>query len=171
VKNDRLRSFVDAHYSRLWRILRQLGVPSDSVEDVAQEVLLVFAAKIGSVAPEAEWSFVYATARRVASDVRKRARTHEAIDVALERRDDPKVLAAFAQADSRRLLDALLDTLTDEQREVIVLVELEGMTINEAADLVGVPQGTVASRLRRGREQLEATARAVESQVPETRVS
>jgi RNA polymerase sigma-70 factor, ECF subfamily len=171
VTTDRLRSFVDSHYSRLWRVLRRLGVPGESTEDAAQEVLLVFARKMESVAPKAEWAFVYATARRVASDARRRARDLESIDGLLERREDPRMLAAFAQADSRRLLDALLDELPDPEREAIVLVELEGMTMNEAAELIGVPQGTVASRLRRGREHLEATSKRVEQQITESRES
>ncbi len=169
VPTDRLRTFVDANYDRLWRVLRRFGVPSDAVEDAAQEVLLVFVRKMASVAPAAEWAFVYATARRVASDARRRARGTDVIDGAAEQREDPKLGAAFADADARRLLDRLLDGLVDEQREAIVLIELEGMTIKEVAELLGLPEGTVASRLRRGHEQLEAAASKLETQVTESR--
>ena len=55
---------------------------------------------------------------------------------------------------SIRDLDAALRRLSDEQREVLLLVGLEEMSYQEAARVVGVPLGTVMSRLSRGRERL-----------------
>ena len=50
-------------------------------------------------------------------------------------------------------------TPADEQREVISLVLVEGLSYKEAAEIVGVPVGTITSRLARGRERLQASAR------------
>ena len=50
---------------------------------------------------------------------------------------------------------SLLAGLTDELRSVFVLYEIEGQTMSEIAELLGMPVGTVASRLRRAREQFE----------------
>lgn len=47
-----------------------------------------------------------------------------------------------------------LDRLAHDQREVLLLVGLEGFTYEDAAAILGVPQGTVMSRLSRGREAL-----------------
>jgi RNA polymerase sigma-70 factor (ECF subfamily) len=55
-----------------------------------------------------------------------------------------------------RELDRALARLPDEQREVILLVGLEGMAYESAAQILGVPIGTVRSRLSRGRETLRA---------------
>ena len=49
-----------------------------------------------------------------------------------------------------------LTLLPDEQRQVILLVGLEGMSYAEAAEILGIPKGTVMSRLNRGREQLRS---------------
>lgn len=49
---------------------------------------------------------------------------------------------------------AALQELSDEQRQVILLVALEGMSYGEVAETLGVAQGTVMSRLSRGRERL-----------------
>jgi RNA polymerase sigma-70 factor (ECF subfamily) len=154
----RLRAFVDEHYGRLWRVLRRLGVPPAQVEDAAQEVLLVLARRLGDVAPPAEWAFAYGTARRVARDARRKAasRPEDADERAVA---DASIAGHAGASDDRRLLDALLDTLSDEHREVIVLVELEGMTLAETAALLEVPQGTVASRVRRARAALELAAK------------
>lgn len=53
-----------------------------------------------------------------------------------------------------RDLGRALERLPDEQREVVLLIGLEEMSYKEAADIVGVPVGTVMSRLARGRERL-----------------
>jgi len=57
-------------------------------------------------------------------------------------------------ADAQLLKDAL-EKLPVEFREILVLRELEGMSYREIADLVGIPVGTVMSRLARGRERLQ----------------
>jgi RNA polymerase sigma-70 factor (ECF subfamily) len=53
-----------------------------------------------------------------------------------------------------RDLDRALALLPEEQRTVILLVGLEGMAYETAAEVVGVPVGTIRSRLSRGRERL-----------------
>tara|TARA_R110000772_G_scaffold232445_3_gene343986 strand:+ start:1333 stop:1851 length:519 start_codon:yes stop_codon:yes gene_type:complete len=58
-----------------------------------------------------------------------------------------------ARMAARDLLRAL-DRLTDDQREVLLLVGLEGLSYDEAARVLDVPTGTVMSRLSRGREAL-----------------
>src|SRR5271168_253188 len=53
-----------------------------------------------------------------------------------------------------RDLDRAIGRLADEQRQVILLVGLEGMSYEQAAEILGIPVGTVRSRLSRGRETL-----------------
>lgn len=54
----------------------------------------------------------------------------------------------------RREMALALEQLPNEQRQVILLVALEGMSYGEVAELLGIAQGTVMSRLSRGRERL-----------------
>lgn len=54
----------------------------------------------------------------------------------------------------RRELARALQKLPKEQRDVILLVALEGMSYGEVAESLGIAQGTVMSRLSRGRERL-----------------
>lgn len=51
-------------------------------------------------------------------------------------------------------VDRALSRLPDEQREAVVLVLVEGFAYKEAAEIIGIPQGTLTSRLGRGREAL-----------------
>jgi len=152
----RLRAVVRAHYDALWRFLRRMGVPEEQVEDAAQQVLLVFAARATEVDDEAERSFLFGTALRVASDRRRqRQRRREVSEPsAVLRHPDPEPTAECQLGDRelRRCLDQLLEELPPEQRAVFVLAELEEMTMAEIARTLGIPPGTVASRLRRARE-------------------
>ncbi|HET7709662.1 MAG TPA: RNA polymerase sigma factor [Sphingomicrobium sp.] len=60
-----------------------------------------------------------------------------------------------AAIDLRRVMLAM-DRLPDEQREVVALIMIEGFGYREAADMLGLPTGTVSSRLVRGRTALLA---------------
>ena len=65
----------------------------------------------------------------------------------------------------RQMLDRVLDELSDDLRVSFVLYELEGMSSPEIAALLGIPVGTVASRLRRGREAFEIAACKLKAQM------
>ena len=67
---------------------------------------------------------------------------------------DIPVAATQAERLTLRDLDAALATLAPEQREVLLLVALDGMAYAEVASALDIPIGTVMSRLSRGRERL-----------------
>jgi RNA polymerase sigma-70 factor (ECF subfamily) len=165
----RLRAVVDAEYDALWRTLRRLGVESASVEDAAQQVLLVFARRLDDVPPGSEHSFLVGAAVRVASDHRrKQARSREvhddgAIDEARASAPDAEELLGATRA--RELLDRALGALSAELRAVFVLFEFEQMTMAAIADTLGLPRGTVASRLRRAREAFEGIAKDLQAEI------
>jgi len=57
---------------------------------------------------------------------------------------------------ARELLDQVLESIPLDVRAVFILFEMEEMTLAEIAALLGIPSGTAASRLRRGRELFQA---------------
>lgn len=155
----RLRALVEAEHAFVWRSLRRLGVPMSDVDDAVQKVFLVAARKLSGVASERERPFLFATAVRIAANERRAERR--------KRSDGPDALEGLAsearspekQAHDRALLDALLDPLPIELRSVVVLFELEQLTTEEIAEMLDLPAGTVASRLRRARARIEDTMR------------
>ena len=68
--------------------------------------------------------------------------------------------AALLRDAARQSLSRAIDQLPPEFREVIVLRELEGLSYREIGEVVGVPTGTVMSRLSRARERLQQALRA-----------
>lgn len=167
VARARFRSMVEAHFDFIWRSLRGLGVPPASIDDAAQQVFLTASQKLDAIAVGSERAFLFATARGIASNARRSQRRsrevldEDAIASEVDRAPDPEQAAVGRQR--RRILDGILDGLTDDLREVFVLYELEGQTMAEIATLVGAPMGTVASRLRRAREEFRLAAHAHQS--------
>lgn len=160
-RSERLRSIVDSHLDFLGRSLRRLGVAEPAVEDAAQQALMVLARRIDDVPEGKEQAFLFGTALRVASDYRKKQnRSPERADSeALESRASPDLSPEqlLDGARARALLDVVLDEMPVELRSIFILYELEDMTMAAIAEVVDLPPGTVASRLRRARATFEAT--------------
>jgi RNA polymerase sigma-70 factor (ECF subfamily) len=164
VDEVRLRRIVEANFDALWRFLRRLGIEHGDVDDAVQEVILVLARKLDLVAPGSERAFVFSTAFRIASDMRKRAKRRRQIEAEplYEPADlgpDPETSAE--QKHLTALFARVLQQLSLELRAVFVLYELEEFTMAEIAEALQLPTGTVASRLRRGRETFERLAAQV----------
>ncbi len=161
----RFRGVVDAHYDFVWRSLRRLGVKESGVDDAAQHVFWVTSRKLGALAPGCERTFLFRTAMGVAANERRSARLRqrevadaEAVGRSADSSPTPEDLLGWKRA--RIVLDEVLDAMGTEHRSVFVLAELEGLTAPEIANLLDIPSGTVASRLRRARDEFhEAVAR------------
>ncbi len=146
----------------VWRVLRRSGLGAADAEDAAQEVFWVLARRLERVPERAERSFLVSTALRVASD-HKRLKWQRSVTNAFDPdhspSDDLEPDRALELRRARDLLDEALGTLGDADRQVFVLAELEQMTRAEVAAALCIPEGTVASRLVRAREALEAALR------------
>jgi RNA polymerase sigma-70 factor (ECF subfamily) len=114
------------------------------------------------IAEGSERAFLFGAAMNVAADSRRsRARAREvhddeALRLAVDPGSSPEELLARRRA--RRTLDAVLDAMSIDLRAVFVLVELEELTAPEVASLLDIPIGTVASRLRRARQEFHGIA-------------
>ncbi len=153
----RLRRMVRLHVDGLWRFMRRLGVLEMDLDDALQEVIVATSGRLADIPAASERSFLFGTAFRVACEWRRRRGRSEVSDDALLDRPDPSPepddLTERAQA--RVMLDRVLADLPTDLRAVFVLYEIEEMTMAEIAQLLGLSPGTVASRLRRAREDFD----------------
>jgi len=157
----RLRKAFVQHYAGVWRFLRRLGVASDRVDDAAQHAFLVALEALPRIVPGCERAFLYATAVRIAHGQRRRTEREVAtVDVDLGPSPLPSPDELTDQKRAREMLDTLLQHIELDARAVFVLFEIEGFTVPEIAELLRVPLGTAASRLRRSREQFQALVEA-----------
>ena len=161
---SRLRAMFQENFAFIWRMLRRMGVPVASVDDAAQEVFCVATRKIRDIAPSSERAFLFSTALRIAAQARRglasnREEGDAALGGAADRAPGPEQLAERKQA--LEALDDILQAMPTELRSVFVLFELEGMSTHDIAPLLGLPRGTVASRLRRARDEFHTIAKRV----------
>jgi RNA polymerase sigma-70 factor (ECF subfamily) len=157
-----LRSLLDAHHAEVWRVARRLGVPGAAVEDVAQRVFLVAAAKLGVIEPGKERAFLIGITVRIAANYRRSAlarRERPEEDIDAHAGDGPLADELIDEKRLRALLDRVLDSLPEDLRTVFVLFEMEELGLDDIAQLLGIPRGTAASRLRRAREAFEQAAK------------
>jgi RNA polymerase sigma-70 factor (ECF subfamily) len=126
-------------------------------------VFVVVHRKLGEFEGRSEVrTWLYGICLRVAADHRRRAHVrHE------RPHPDPTegvaaspALRPDARTEARSTLQSLLDELDDDKRAVLVLYELEGLTMKEVAAAVGCPLQTAYSRLHAARERITALVEA-----------
>ncbi len=145
------------HFDFVWRCLRRMGVPEPGVDDAVQDVFVVVHRRLAAFDGVSLRGWLFGVALNVAREHRRRAQRrghHEELREALE---DPSAdpHEALARSEALRLLDRLLDALTEDRRAVFILVEYEGMSAPEVAAALGVNVNTVSSRLRAARRDFE----------------
>jgi RNA polymerase sigma-70 factor (ECF subfamily) len=150
----RIRSAFEAHYDQIWRLLRRCGVPPSSADDATQQVFLIFAERLADVRYGSDRAFLFGTALRLASTLRRKSKREVLTEYAdLEASSLAGTDELADQRRARQALDAILVQMDEDLRTVFVLYELQQFTSVEIAELLGIPTGTAASRLRRAREQ------------------
>jgi RNA polymerase sigma-70 factor, ECF subfamily len=157
-----LREIYQTHAALAWRTLRRLGVHEAALEDALQDVFLVVHRRL----PEFEGratikTWIYAIVLRVAKDHRRARSRHLArmdrlallLTSDVDRANDPAYAAERHEAN--QLMHALLARLPEDLREVLVLVELEDLTIRQATESLGVNLRTGQRRLLAARKALD----------------
>jgi RNA polymerase sigma-70 factor (ECF subfamily) len=158
---ERLAKLLRDEFRSVWRIVRRFGVPAASADDAAQEVFIIAARRLDEIKIGHERRYLFGIAIRVAANARRaRAlRPEHADSEALS--DAPSQLplsdALLDQKRMRELSDSMLEAMNLELRTAFVLFELEGFSVPEIAELLEIPTGTAASRLRRAREIFQKT--------------
>jgi RNA polymerase sigma-70 factor (ECF subfamily) len=164
--DGRLRGMVDEHLEFVARVLRNAGTPQADIDDEVQRTFIIAARRLDDVRHGAEKSFLFRIALNLAAHVRRTlARRREVSgDEAPER---VETLATPEQLTDRKrmreLLDRVLDQMDGNLRDVFVLHEFEEMNMSEIAGVLGIPRGTVASRLRRARADFRERVAALEA--------
>ncbi|HTV22166.1 MAG TPA: sigma-70 family RNA polymerase sigma factor [Polyangiaceae bacterium] len=151
-------ALVRAEIDFVWRQLRRLGLSRADADDATQQVFMVASRRRSELVVGKERSFLYGTAVRVAANVRRSLqRRREVAEPSVESPldaaspDAPLPDELVERRRARALLDALLEQLPAELARVLVLAEVEQLTLAAIAELEGIPAGTAASRLRRAR--------------------
>lgn len=164
-------TLVRRHQTPLYNFaLRQLRVPQQA-EDVVQEAFVRVVQNATEFKHEARFTtWVYTITRNLCIDQMRKAalRRHPSLDEARPGTDGDGPTLGEQTADSRASVEReatgtelkeriarAVETLPDEQREVFLMREVSNLPFKEIADIVGVPENTVKSRMRYALERLQ----------------
>ena len=146
---DTLRQFYLDHRQALFIYALSLARSRETAEDIVQTVFCRLLRRRGL--PRELRPYAFRAIRNAATDLARRENTgakHSSIFAHLDGSTDPGAIAL------RDELAVLLDSVSSEERECIVLKTYNGLTFQEVSAVLGVPIGTAASWYRRGIEKM-----------------
>ena len=163
---DAFGTLVRRHRDRLWAVaLRTTGDPEDAADAVQDALISALRGAAGYRGDAAVTTWLHRVVINSSLDRIRRRQTRPAVSIdghELPARHDDHA-ATVIRVDIR----AALARLPEPQRVALILVDLEDMTIAEAAEILEVPEGTIKSRCSRARTAMAAMLRQVEPTRPE----
>ncbi len=151
-------ALVRRHQDRIFRHLLNLTGSREEALELAQETFIKAWEALPAWRPDAQFhTWAYRIASNAALDVLRRRQVVQF--VALEEdydapADQPGPQAQLEARQALRGLDAALARLPADQREIVLLREVEGLSYDELSETLGIDPGTVKSRLARARAAL-----------------
>ena len=143
--NESLSQIFSEHYQNVYRLALSLSGNHADAEDIAQEVFVAVIGALPKFRGDAKLStWIYRIALRVCTRWLARRGTADEL---------PATLTAIDHSIPIDLINALRK-LPIDLRTVVLLVSVEGLSHDEAAEVLAIPAGTVASRLHYARRRL-----------------
>jgi RNA polymerase sigma-70 factor, ECF subfamily len=154
-REERFEEMVARQARFMFQVAFGLLRNSQDAEDAVQEAFLKLYRTDGWLRMENEKGFLARTVWRVALDHLPKAseQTSDVSEMQLAAKGDSPEQSAVA-GDERALLKRLIDGLPEELRQPLVLSSVEEMTSREVAEAMGIPEGTVRTRVMRARTEL-----------------
>lgn len=158
---DALERFVAATHRDVLDLCRYLG-DRDNADDLAQETYQRAVSSLHryrATGPARHW--LLTIARRTCADAarrrtRRRRLSQRVAELSADEHRQPTPVTEHPE------IDELLQQLDDDRRAAFVLTQLTGFRYEEAAEMLGVPIGTIRSRVARARDQLLGIVAAAE---------
>jgi RNA polymerase sigma-70 factor (ECF subfamily) len=151
-------STLGDHLDRLYRAACALTGNRAAADDLVQETYARVLAKPRRITAGDDVGYLVQTMRNVFLDQRRQLvrRATDSVDPeAFDRVESARTPGPQAAAEQRELL-AFISDLPEDFRDVLVAVDVAGLSYKEAADALGVPEGTIMSRLYRARTRVVA---------------
>jgi RNA polymerase sigma-70 factor, ECF subfamily len=171
------RSLYDRYVGQVIRFVSGLGVAQEEKDDAVQEVFVAVYKSLPSFRGEAQLStWIYRIAARHVARLASRRRFRDMLASVLwrEMKDEPSAIPSHHEVEGSaersselELLDRMLDKLSPKKRTALVLFEIEGLPVEQVAEIVGCPVNTVWSRLHHARAELTKLAKKTTWRAPE----
>lgn len=159
---DAYEALAMASVNRLYRTAYRIVRDGDRADDAVQQTLVAIWRELPSLRdPDRFESWTYRLVLRFCMSDTRRARRAGVREVRIDE-STPTRSDAFAESDLRDQLGRALGELSTDHRTVVVLHHYAGLPLGEIAEILGVPYGTVGSRLHHATRALRAAITAGE---------
>ena len=164
---DAYRGLVEKYQGRIYAVVFGMVRNQEVARDIAQDTFVKAYRSLDSFRLESSfYTWLYRIAMNLAIDLTRKGRRQatSSFDEAVAQRDgegidDPHHQDSPAMNFERKQLYAVimdsLDKLPDDQKQILLLRELEGMSYKDISDLLDIPEGTVMSRLFYARKKMQ----------------
>jgi RNA polymerase sigma factor (sigma-70 family) len=162
-RRDRFQAQVLVHLDAAYRFARCLTRSPADADDIVQEAFLRAFRAFDTLRGGDVKSWLFVIVRNCHASAASRAQRRELVPLPEEHEaithpaliaGEPGPESRSIESDERRVLEQVLASLPLEQREILVLREIEDMSYREIAEVTALPIGTVMSRLARARGAL-----------------
>jgi RNA polymerase sigma-70 factor (ECF subfamily) len=170
-------TLVRKHQKKVFNMAYRMVGHYEEASDITQEAFIAVYKGINKFEEKAKFStWLYTIAintskNRLRQLKSRQAREQASIDdpirtgngeITIEpRSNEPTILERLETKEVQARVQACIDSLEEEFKEVIVLRDIQGLTYGEISEVLNVPEGTVKSRLFRGRESLKELLKRV----------
>jgi RNA polymerase sigma-70 factor (ECF subfamily) len=163
---ERLAALFLAHGDRLYRLARRLTPSAEDARDLVQETFLRAALAPKAVPPLApeEEAWLVRVLINIRRDQWRKSANRKRLTAIKPRMPPPESSDCESELIARTMVWRALDGLSPRRRAVVVMYELEGLTLAQIASLLGITEITVRWHLAKGRHDL---ARALKDQMGE----
>lgn len=155
-REDTFALLVGRHTRLMYRVAFSLLRNAQDAEDAVQDAFLKLYRGEAWQRMDNEKAFLARTVWRVALDrlPKRRDQSFEESPVELASGDESPEMSAVRSAQAARLR-SMIDALPEDLRQVLVLSAIKELNSREIAELIGIPEGTVRTRMMRAREELK----------------
>lgn len=172
------RVLVERHQGRLFRLAARVLGDEDLARDAVQDAFLKAYVSLRRFEGRSSlYTWLYRLTLNVCLDLRRRRKSDRTVEWPEAELDDGAVAADFAsqtgrdlppagpdadleRSEIRRRVGQAIGELPAEARETLLLREVDGLSYTEIADTLGIPKGTVMSRLHYARKRVQKLLRA-----------
>jgi RNA polymerase sigma-70 factor (ECF subfamily) len=152
---DAFGELVNRHRNRLWGVaLRTLGNPEDAADALQNALLSAHRGAAGFRGGSAVTTWLHRIVVNACLDLARRHNARPTEPLLIDPTSDPTGRDVVSEHETSLAVLAALRTLPTEQAAAVVLVDIEGYSVQEVAEMLDIPAGTVKSRCARARARL-----------------
>jgi RNA polymerase sigma-70 factor, ECF subfamily len=152
---DAFSELISRHRDRLWAVaLRTLGNPEDAADALQDALLSAYRGAAGFRGGSAVTTWLHRIVVNACLDNARRRAVRPTEPLVMDPASEQPGRDTVSERETSLAVIAALRTLPPEQAAAVVLVDVEGFPVNEAAEILDVPVGTVKSRCARARARL-----------------